>query len=208
MDYNELMDYLDLEDPTEFIYFEAMADLIECDEPVEQEAVQRLFDGADKEMIAQLLDDYFEEILDALPEDSGEVFSMLHQIKLSLIGIAGNCEDDSDIRRLADSFIRFRDWYCYDSVVSLSPMHEGRDLKQSLRDAITTARIEKLDGTAYRYDFTGAQDYPLDSYEVSLAALMAAENGYDDDDAYVEDTAYQDEEVDGYLREDENEYLN
>ena len=190
MNFSELLEYLDLEDPSQFIYFEAMADLIESDVAVEQEAVQALFEGADREMTAELFDDYFEEILDGLPDDSSEIYSLLHQIKLSLMGMASNCEDDADIRRLADSFCRFREWYCYDSAVSLSAESEGDELEQSLRDAITTARMEKLGGRSYRYDFTGALDYPLDSYEVSVASLVAAENDYEDSEAYVEDRPY------------------
>ena len=49
-------------------------------------------------------------------------------------------------------------------------------------NAITAARVEKLGGPVYRYDFTGAMDYPLDSYEVSLAALVAADQGYNEDE--------------------------
>ena len=199
MDLTELLEYLDLEDPSQFIYFEAMADLIESDEPVEQEAVQALFGAAEKDMVAELFDDYFEEILEGLPDDSSEIYSLLHQIKLSLMGMAMNREDEGDLRRLADSFTRFRNWYCYDSVVGLSPITDGEEMEQSLRDAITTARLEKLDGISYRYDFTGALDYPLDSYEVSLASLVAAENGYDDSEAYVEDRPYEDGEEDEYL---------
>ena len=39
MDYYELLEFLDLEEPAQFIYFEAMADLVECDEAIDQEAV-------------------------------------------------------------------------------------------------------------------------------------------------------------------------
>lgn len=197
MNFSELLEYLDIEDPSQFIYFEAMADLIESDEPIEQEAVQALFEGADGETMAELFDDYFEEILDGLPEDSSEIYSLLHQIKLSLMGMATNNEDDGDIRRFADSFCRFREWYCYDSLVVLSPDGEGEEMEQSLRDAITSARMEKLGADTYRYDFTGAMDYPLDSYEVSLASLMATEYG-DEEEAYVPDIP-EDEDDNGYI---------
>ena len=81
MDFYELLEYLDLEDAAEFEYFEAIADLIESEEYIEQEAMYQLFDGADNTMIEELLQDYFEDILDGLPENSGEIFSLLHQIK-------------------------------------------------------------------------------------------------------------------------------
>ena len=75
MNFEELLDYLDLEEAGQFEYFEALADLVECEEPIEMEAIYKLFEGADKETVATLLEDYFEDILDGLPEnaDAGEV---------------------------------------------------------------------------------------------------------------------------------------
>ncbi len=39
MNYDDLLIYLEIEDGSEFRYFEAMADLVECDEYIEQEAM-------------------------------------------------------------------------------------------------------------------------------------------------------------------------
>ena len=61
MDFYELMEYLDIEDPAEFIYFETMADLVESERPIDQEAVYALFDGAELETVAELFDDYLNE---------------------------------------------------------------------------------------------------------------------------------------------------
>ena len=66
MDYEELLEYLDIEHASQFEYFEAMADLIESEEYIENEAVYKLFDGADKTMIAELLNDYFEQFMEGL----------------------------------------------------------------------------------------------------------------------------------------------
>lgn len=71
MNFEELLDYLDLEEAGQFEYFEALADLVECEEPIEMEAIYKLFEGADKETVATLLEDYFEDILDGLPENAG-----------------------------------------------------------------------------------------------------------------------------------------
>ncbi len=182
MDFTELLAYLELDSAAEFEYFEAMADLVECDEYIEQEAVYALFEGADETMISELLEDYFEDILEGLPEDSGEIYSLLHQIKLSLIGLAGNRgaggEEESDLRRLVDEFCRFRQWYSEDSDVELTPDDGGAVLHQCLRDAITTARMQRLGGPSYRYSFEESLLYELDSYTMSFAELAAAEDGY------------------------------
>ena len=57
MNYEELLEYLELDDGTQLEYFEAMADLIESEEYIEQEAVYQLFEQADNTMIEELLND-------------------------------------------------------------------------------------------------------------------------------------------------------
>ena len=179
MDFYELLEYLDLEDAGQFEYFEAMADLIESEEYIEQEAMYQLFEGADNTMIEELLQDYFEDILDGLPENSGEIFSLLHQIKLTLIGMISHAEDDSDMRRFTDEFYRFQTWYSHESEVELQPEAGGAPIYSNVRDAITAARLENLGGDKYRYDFENALDYQLDSYTMSFAELMEVENDND-----------------------------
>lgn len=176
MNFEELLEYLDLEEAGQFEYFEALADLLECEEPIEMEAVYKLFEGADKETVAGLLEDYFEDILDGLPENAGEIYSLLHQIKLSLIGMVSNLEDENDLRKFSDEIYKFLNWYSHESEVELSPENGGGDMWCVLRDAITASRMEKLGGEQYRYDFESALDYPLDSYTMSFADLVATEN--------------------------------
>lgn len=178
MNYNELLVYLDIDSPEEFRYFEMMADLIESEDDIELEGIYQIFKYADKEEISKLLDQYFEEITNALPDDSDEVFSLLDQIRLLLIGLTDNAEDDSDFRVLADEFNRFRLWYAFDSQVEImSEDDEDCDAVEymCLRDAITTARIDKINGKSHRYNYENALDYEIDSYTMSFANLIAAE---------------------------------
>jgi len=74
MEFNELLEYLELEDAAEFEYFEAMADLVESEEYIDAGALYQLFLGADNTMTAELLEDYFEDVLEGLPEDSQEIY--------------------------------------------------------------------------------------------------------------------------------------
>lgn len=183
MNFEELLEYLDLEDGSDFEYFEAMADLIESEEYIDQEAVYSLFQQADKTMIEELLNDYFEDVLDGLPDDSGEIFSLLHQIKMSLTGmVAGANDDEDDLRRFVDEFCRFRNWYSHESEARLVP-ESGEPLYHTVRDAITASRVEKLGGEKYRYDFENALDYQLDSYIMPFSDL--ASSGDDDEGTIV-----------------------
>lgn len=179
MNYEELLEYLDLDDGSQLEYFEAMADMIESEEYIELEALYQLFQQADNTMVEELLNDYFEDILEGLPENSGEIFSLLHQIKMSLTGMMANVEDESDLRRFTDEFHKFRNWYSHESEVELDPEDGGVPLYNTVRDAITASRIEKLGGEKYRYDFEGALDYQLDSYTVAFSDLAKAEDEND-----------------------------
>lgn len=179
MNFEELLDYLDLEEAAQFEYFEAMADLIESEDYIEQEALYQLFDDADKTMITELLEDYFEDILEGLPDASSEIYSLLHQIKVMLIGLSSNIEEESDLRLFTDEFHRFRNWYSHESDVELTPEDGGKKLYHTVRDAITAARLENLGGEKYRYDFENALDYELDSYSMSFADLAKAEDEND-----------------------------
>lgn len=185
MDFEELLKYLDLEDVAEFEYFEAMADLMESEDYIEPEAMYKLFEGADKSMVSELLDDYFEDILEGLPENSGEIYSLLHQIKMSLMGMISGAEDENDIRKFTDEFYKFKNWYSHESEVRLSPDFSGEDIYHSVRDAITASRLEKLGGEKYSYDFEAALDYPLDSYTVSFSDLIASETEDDNDGTII-----------------------
>ncbi len=185
MDFEELLKYLDLEDAAEFEYFEAMADLMESEDYIEPEAMYKLFEGADKSMVSELLDDYFEDILEGLPENSGEIYSLLHQIKMSLMGMISGAEDENDIRKFTDEFYKFKNWYSHESEVRLSPDFSGEDIYHSVRDAITASRLEKLGGEKYSYDFEAALDYPLDSYTVSFSDLIASETEDDNDGTII-----------------------
>jgi len=182
MDFNELLEYLELDEAAEFEYFEAMADLLESEEYIEQEAMYQLFDGADKTMIAELLEDYFEDVLEGLPDNSGEIFSLMHQIKLSLGGLIAHIEDDSDLRRFTDEFFKFKNWYSDESEVVMIPDNGGQTVYACVRDAITSSRLEKLGGEKYSYDFENALDYELDSYTVAFSDLVGNES---DDDGTI-----------------------
>lgn len=203
MNYEELIEYLDLDHGGDLQYFEAMADLIESDEAIEQEAIYQLFDEADNTMISELLNDFFEDTMNGLPEDSGEIVSLLEQIRMSLVGMIMNAEEESDLRAFTDEFHRFRNWYSEESEVELLPEEEGSALYQCLRDAITTARLEKLGGGKYRYNFENALDYELDSYTMSIADLMASEDEYNDGTIVFDKD---DEEYGGNLSMEEDQY--
>ena len=157
-----------------------MADLVECEENIEQEALYELFYRSDKATLSRLIDEYFEEVTNGLPDDSDGIYSLLDQIRLCLIGLISNAESESDIRRFTDEFYRFREWYVYDSEVDVYSADGGMEECLCLRDAITNARAEKVGGEECRFDFSKSLDYEIDSYTMSFADLITKENDSDD----------------------------
>ena len=188
MNYYELTEYLEIEDGSHLQYFEEMADLIESDEHIEHQALQTLFSEVDRDIAASLLDDYFNDITGGLPEDCSELFSLLDQIRMELTGLIRNVsEDDPEpFVQFTDRFYRFRNWYVYDTEVSVlqrdpAEINSSREYIQSVRDAIATARAGKLSGEEYAFDFSTALDYDIDYYAMSFTDLIDSADESDEE---------------------------
>ena len=188
MDREELYELLDIDEPADFEYFENLAALLECDEYIGFEEIYALMEGVNMESLITLLDNYFEEVTDFIPGDSPDVFLIMDNVKRSLMGLAKSAEqEDNILGNLAEEINRFRIWYSIDSEVIARNIAEGTERPYTLRDAIGLARLEKIDGDKYEYDFSACLDYHLDEYIMSFGDVIAAEDEYDDQDSYVDE---------------------
>lgn len=173
MDKDKLYQMLDIEEPEDFQYFENIASLLECDEEIGYDDLYALLKDVDKDQLAQLIHDYFEELSDYVPEDATDLFILLDNIKLSLIGMAKNSDEERVMASLTEELNRFRTWYSLDSSVICTTVDDKREEEHTVRDAIALSRIEKLQGDKYAYDFTRCADYPLDEYIMSFADIVS-----------------------------------
>ena len=169
----ELYEILDIDRPEDFQYFENLAAFLECDEEPEYEDVAELIKEVDKETLAQLIGDYFEEISDFIPESETELFTIFDNVRRSLVGMSRNCNDETTQTKLADELERFRKWYSEDSRAYLTDLGSTEDEEMTLRDALVCARLEALGGDKYQYDFSEGSSYPLDEYIVSFGDMLA-----------------------------------
>ena len=64
----EFYELLDIETPEDFKYVENVAQYLECDDEIDFADVAYLLSELDKVETAGLFDDYFEEIMDFIPE--------------------------------------------------------------------------------------------------------------------------------------------
>lgn len=177
MNYEKLLEYLEIEHPSEFEYFENLADLTEADMEIAPEAVYQLFDGADKEVLCSLFETYFEEVLKSVPEEESQVYMLLDSVKTVFMGMCRNLEEETDLVLLADEFCRFRNWYSMDSsvLVQASEQPGEKEAEVPLRDALSLVRVERLGGEKYEYDFEGALDFEMDQYTMRFADLLQEE---------------------------------
>lgn len=185
----ELLEILDLEEASQFEYFENLSDLVELEEEIELDVICQLFKDVNMETMADLLDTYFGEILESVPGDAMEVYTLLDSVKMALMGMAKNVEEESDIVRFADEFHRFRTWYSLESQVWVREVGSiAGDQCVVMRDALTMARVEELGGEKYEYTFDEALDFEMDQYTMSFADLIQ-EEAYDsmDRDEAMED---------------------
>ncbi len=176
MDKRELYAHLDIESPEEFEYFENLADFLECDEELEFADVAELFDEVDKDTLAQLCDNYFEEISGFVPGSQTEVFTIFENVRRAFVGMCRNCKEDENLKtKLAEELERFRRWYSIESEAYCTDLGTMEETKLPLRDAILASRLEGIAGNAnkYEYDFSECMDYPLEEYIVSLGDMIA-----------------------------------
>jgi hypothetical protein len=190
MDLNELMEILEIEEPSEFEYFENLADLIESDEAIPEETLFQLFSQTDPATVAELIHNYFEDMLEAMPDSSTEMYTLLENIKRSLMGLLQSNDDESNIRRFAEELARFKNWFCFESEVGCKSMSDGEEKALPLRDALVLSRLEKMEEDEYQYDFEDCLKYEIDEYIMSFADLAVEEDEEEDETADLMDSGY------------------
>ena len=63
MTINDLLEMLDIEDGSQFEYFECMSDLVEAEDEIDADVMYQLFKEVDMKTMAGLLDTYFDDKL-------------------------------------------------------------------------------------------------------------------------------------------------
>lgn len=190
MNYDKLLELLDIESPSEFQYFEHFADLMECDAHISYEALFELISKVDKSVMAELIESYFDEVADGLPDDGTEAFTFLKNIGLSLRGMLKLMEhqDEEESMRALVSFIeeleRFRNWYVIESQIQCARKKDGELKEVTFFEALVLSRMEKLHEEEYTYGFDEGLNYQLEEYAMPFSEVIL------------------DEEEEGYIEED------
>ncbi len=190
MDLNELMEMLEIDEPSEFEYFENLADLIESDETIPEETLFQLFSQTYHKTVAELIHNYFDDMLEAMPESSTEMFTLLENIKRSLIGLLQTSEEESLLRHFVEELFRFKTWFCFESEVGCKSLSGGEEKSLPLRDALILSRLEKMEEDEFQYDFEDCLKYEIDEYIMSFADLAIEEEEEDEEKTDLMDSGY------------------
>lgn len=168
MNLEELLAMLELDTPDDFEYFENFADVVESEEEIPEETLYELFSQVEPDTTVELVENYFEELLDAMPDDYADIFVLLENIKRVLMGLAQS-EEESGKVYFSEELARFIKWYGTESEVSCIGQESREEKVLPLKEALVISRLEKLDGEEYGYDFSSCMDYEIDEFIMNFA---------------------------------------
>jgi len=192
MNLEELLSLLDIESPSELVYFEQFADLMEHPQDIPYETLESLAAGMEPGTLPELIEGYFEDVIKFVPDGEGELYTLLQNIATTLTSLAEGADEDSG-HMFAEELYKFRSWYLFESSVMIKDFAEGTEREIPLMEALTLYRAQNFTDEEYLFDFSDALDYQLEEYIVSLGSLV--EDNYDDGDdydgSYAEDEDYQ-----------------
>ena len=77
----ELYELLDIESAEDFKYVENVAQYLECEDEIDFGVLAALINELDKDETAGLFDDYFEEIMEFIPEAETEIYGLFTNIR-------------------------------------------------------------------------------------------------------------------------------
>lgn len=185
MELDELLEILEIDAIADFSFFEHYAELVESEEDIPFDVIAQLLDGVDSDVLTELTEGYFEDIIKYIPDNATDFYTLLSNIGQTLTSIASNPDEDNpDL--YAEEFFKFRNWYSFESEVHCTSLSDESIINCTVSQALTLYRLENLNEEEYDYDFTDVLDYPLEEYIVNISSLateeMSGEDAFDDID--------------------------
>ena len=167
MTLSELYKTLEMEGPQDLDYFEQFADLMEMDEDIPFDLFYVVLSGLSPETAGDLIENYFEGLTEAAPDDENELVSLIDSVEQNLLLLAADLDQDEARRSFAEQLHKFRGWFKADGKAFV----DGHPA--SIFEAVTAAREEKLGGDAHVLDFSQGLDYELDDASYGIGSYKA-----------------------------------
>ena len=176
MERDELFDLLDIDRPEQLEYFEQFAELLECEDEISFDDIYEVLAGAAAENIGDFSENYFEELMNALPDSEQSAFAKLDSIQQRLMLLAAD-EDENGRRLFVQEFYKFRDWYHTPGSVIVD------GLSMTPMEALFECRADKLTGAEHKYDFSGFDKYELEELSMNVGSFSQIDIAKEADDA-------------------------
>lgn len=176
MEFDELLELLEIDSPQDLAYFEQFAELAECEEEISEDTLAQFFADVDKSIIEELCATYFDEILSSIPDDSVEFYSTMLGMSQAFKATAQSLDNDENRVLFAEIFFKFRNWMLFDSEVYCTNVTTGENITVSILQALSMYRAQNLSEEEFDYDFDNVLEYPIDEYIIPIS------NFEDDDD--------------------------
>ena len=161
MERDELFDLLEIDRPEQLEYFEQFAELLENEGEIAFDDMYEVLSSASAENIGEFSENYFEELMNALPDSEQAAFAKLDAIQQRLMLLAAD-EGENARRLFVQEFYRFRDWYHTPGPVIVN------GLSMTPMEALFECRADKLTGAEQKYDFSGFDSYELEELSMNL----------------------------------------
>lgn len=161
---DELFELLEIDTPADFEYFEQLAELLESEEDIPFDLFYIALSEISPETASELLENYFKELEDSIPDGADELESLAGTLKDQLLSYAEGIEDPDGRRDLARELYKFREWY-HDA--------DGAEVDgkpYSVMDALYEHRAEGFAGSSHEYSFPGALKYELEEFTLRLGS--------------------------------------
>ena len=165
MDLKELYKRLEIETPKELEYFEQFAELIEMPEKIDFDLFYIALSEIEAQTAGELTENYFEELMQAVPDEENELVSLLDSIEQNLLFLAEDLDKDETRRSFVQQLYKFRNWYNGGASVYAD------GVPVSVLEAVFKAREDRLTGDEHTLDFSKALDYDLDDASYGLGAF-------------------------------------
>lgn len=192
MDKNAFYELIDIETPEDFKFYDNIENLIESDEEWDVDVLSPLLNDIPNEVMAELIDEYFRSLLDRLPDDETDLYTLIYNVGRTMKAVLNADEgkldhdegrmssdkdstDDSN-RRLAYELKKFSDWFSRENLIDVKDLENGREDKVPLRDILGMITLEKLGMGSYTFNFENCSEYELDEYILSYADLAESED--------------------------------
>lgn len=168
MDYEKLLRTLEIEDGSQLEYFEHYAHLMESDEEIDQDALILLLQESREDVLKELNQNYFNELLRLIPDEEVELYAHVEAIKRHMDGLLSSSKEIG-IAEFADAVYSFREWFSVEE--HFAYREKGQWVSASLRDVLSSVLLDKIEEAEREYDFNNYEEFSMDDYYVDLTTL-------------------------------------